>query len=160
MLFDSFIFSNLNYFSLEWHLCSATLSQKIQECILKLLYNDSNSNCNTLLLKAERATMEVAVLGDQKWSFLILKSSFHTHIFQERLTLCQENNKFSVNRTKTKTFAEKSLKTLKSKIWNSLPEDAKDLDSLPKFSEFIKTWYKSGCKCNICKYLGNPYHYT
>ena len=64
MLFDSFIFSNLNHFSLEWHLCSATLSQKIQERILKLLYNDSNSNCNTLLLKAERATMEVAVLGD------------------------------------------------------------------------------------------------
>ena len=45
------------------------------------------------------------------------------------------------------------------KIWNSLPEDVKDLTSLQVFTEFIKTWYRSECKYNICKYSGNPYHY-
>ena len=45
------------------------------------------------------------------------------------------------------------------KIWNSLPEDFKDLTSLQVFTEFIKTWYRSECKYNICKYSGNPYHY-
>ena len=57
-------------------------------------------------------------------------------------------------------FSEKSLKKLGPKIWNSLPEDVKDLASLPKFKEFIRTWYGSECKCNVYKYLGNPYHYT
>ena len=32
------------------------------------------------------------------------------------------------------------LKTLAANIWNSLAEEAKDLTSLPQFTEFIKTW--------------------
>ena len=45
-----------------------------------------------------------------------------------------------VNRAKTAIFGEKRLRTLGPKIWNSLPEDIKDLTSLPKFTEFIKIW--------------------
>ena len=32
------------------------------------------------------------------------------------------------------------------KIWNSLLEDVKDLTSLPKFTEFIETWYGPECR--------------
>ena len=69
-------------------------------------------------------------------------------------------NDFFINRAKTTTFGEKSLRTLGPKIWNSLPEDVKDLTSLQKFTEFIKTWYEPECKCNVCKYSGDPYQYT
>ena len=31
-----------------------------------------------------------------------------------------------VNEAKTTTFSEKSLRTLRRKIWNSLPKDVKD----------------------------------
>ena len=65
MLLDSFIFSNFNYCSLVWHFCSATLSQKIeklQERALRLLYNDSYSSYNSLLLKTEQPAMEVSHL--------------------------------------------------------------------------------------------------
>ena len=58
------------------------------------------------------------------------------------------------------TFGEKSLRTLGPKPWISLREDVKDLTSLLKFSDFIKTWYGPECKCNICKFSGNPYHHT
>ena len=58
------------------------------------------------------------------------------------------------------TFGEKSLTTLGPKIWNSLPEDVKDLTFLQKFTEFINTWQKPECKCHISKYSGDPYHYT
>ena len=46
-----------------WHSCSATLSQKIeemQELALRLLYDDSYSNYNSSLLKAERPTTEAS----------------------------------------------------------------------------------------------------
>ena len=56
-------------------------------------------------------------------------------------------------------FGEKSLRTMGTKTYKSLPEDFKDITSLPKFTEFIKTWYGHECKGNICKYSGNPYHY-
>ena len=70
----------------------------------------------------------------------------------------RRKNDLVVNRAKTATFDEKSLRTLGPKISNSLPEDVKDLTSLRKFTELIKTWY--GPECNICKYSGDPYHYT
>ena len=60
----------------------------------------------------------------------------------------------------TAMFGEMSLKTLRPKICYSLPKDVKELTSLPKFTEFIKIWHGPECKCNICKYLGDPYHYT
>ena len=34
--------------------------KKIQKCALRLLYNDSYSNYNSLLLKAEQPTMEMS----------------------------------------------------------------------------------------------------
>ena len=52
------------------------------------------------------------------------------------------------------------MTSLEPKIWNFLPEDVKDLTSLPKFTELIKTWYEPECRRNICKYSDNPYHYT
>ena len=66
-------------------------------------------------------------------------------------------NDLVVNKAKTTTFGEKNLRTLGSKIWNSLSEDVKDLTSLQKFTEFIKTWYGPECRYDICKYSGNPY---
>ena len=45
-----------------------------------------------------------------------------------------------VNKTKTTEWYEMCLKMLAANIWNSLAEEAKDLTSLPQFTEFIKTW--------------------
>ena len=60
MLLDIFILLIFNYFPLVWHFCSAafTENREIQECALRLLYNDSYSSYNSLLLKAELPTME------------------------------------------------------------------------------------------------------
>ena len=38
-------------------------------------------------------------------------------------------NDLVVNRAKTTTFSEKSLRTLGPKIWNSLPEDVQGLNA-------------------------------
>ena len=62
----------------------------------------------------------------------------YTH-FKKGLHSARRNNDLVVYRAETATFGQKSLKTLGPKIWNSLPEDVKDLTSRPKFTEFIKT---------------------
>ena len=98
----SFIFSKFNYCPLVWHFCSATLLQKIekmQERALRLLYNDSYSSYNILLLKAEWPTMEVSRL--QRSAIEVFKtlkffkfrhSNFHTyfkndsHLLEEKIT--------------------------------------------------------------------------
>ena len=167
MLLNSFIFSNFNYCPLVWHFCPAGLSQKIGKIYkraLRLLYDDSYSSYHSLLLKGERPTMEVSHLrGLAIKVFKTLKSlnpDFTRTYFKNGSHSARRKNDLVINRAKTTTFSEKSLRTLRPKIWNSLPEDVKDLTYLSKFIEFSKTWYGPECRCNICKYLGDLYHYT
>ena len=116
MLLDSFIFLNFNYCALVWHFCSIALSQKtekIQVRALRLLYHDSYSSYNSLLLKAERPTMEVSRL--RRFAIEVFKTLkplnpdfMHTH-FKKGLHSAREKNDLVVNRAKTTTFGEKSL---------------------------------------------------
>ena len=67
MLLDSFLFSNVNYCSLEWHFSSAVLSQKTektQERALRLLHKDCYPNYKSWLLKTEWPTVEVTCLQE------------------------------------------------------------------------------------------------
>ena len=116
----------------------------------------------SLLLKAERLAMEVSYL----WRLAIdvfktLKSLnldfMHTY-FKKGSDSARRENDLDVNGAKTLKFGEKSLRILERKTWNSLSDDVKDLTSLSKFTEFIKTWYRPECRCNVCKYPDNPYH--
>ena len=63
----------------------------------------------------------------------------HTYFKKGSHSAGRKNN-LVVNRAKTTTFGEKSLRTLGPKFWSSLLKDVKDLTSLQKFTEFIKTW--------------------
>ena len=67
-----------------------------------------------------------------------LSPDFMYTYFKKGLHSASRKNDLVVNRAKTKTFSEKSLRVLGPKIWNSLPEDVKDLTSFQKFKEFIK----------------------
>ena len=150
-----------------WHFSSATLSQKIekvQERNLRLLYNGSFSSYNSVLLEVERPTMEVSRLRRLAIEvFKTLKSlnpdCMHIY-FKNGSHSARRKNNLVINRGKTTTFDEKSLRTQGPKIWNSLLKDVKDLTSLQKFREVIKIWYRPKCKCNICKHSDDPYRYT
>ena len=79
----------------------------------------------------------------------------HTY-FKKGSHSARRKNDLVINRGKTTMLSEKSLRTLGPKIWNSLPEDIKDLTSLQKFTEFIKTWYT----LNVNATWSNSYHHT
>ena len=125
------------------------------------MYNDNYSSYNSLLLKAERPIMEVSRLPIEVFKTLkSLNPEFMHTYFKKGSHSAMRKIYLVVNRAKTTAFGGQSLKTLRPKTWNSLLKDVKDLTSLHKFTEFIKTWYRPECKCNICECSGNPYHYT
>ena len=127
MLLNSFIFSNFIYCPHVWHFSSTALSQKIekiQERASRLLYNDSYSSYNSVLLKAEQPFAEISNRSFKE--FKILKSRLHAPYFKKDSHSARRKNGLVANRAKTTTFGEKSLRVLGSKIWNSLPEDVKD----------------------------------
>ena len=122
-----------------WHFYSAALSHKIEKT--QEQYNDSYSNYSRFLLKAEQPTMEVIRLRRLAMEvFKTLKSLnpgfMHTY-FKKDSRFAKRKNELVVNsnRAKTGTFDGKSLRTLGAKIWNSLPEDVKDLTAVQKFTE-------------------------
>ena len=135
---------------------SLALSQKIekmQERTLRLLYNDSYSSNNSLLLKAERPTMKVSRLRRLAIKVLMtlnsLNSDFMHIYFKKGSHSARRRNDLVVNRAKSTTFVE----NLEFSTWR---RQRLNFSSII----YIKTWYGPECKCNICKYSGNPYHYT
>ena len=90
---------------------SATLSQKIEkieEWTLRLLYNDSYSSYNSLLLKVERPTMEVSHL--RRLAIEIFKTLKSLHLdfmhvyFNKDSHSARRKNNLVVNRAKIATF--------------------------------------------------------
>ena len=55
-----------------------------------------------------------------------LNSDFMHGYFKKGSHTCRRKIELVVNEAKTSMFGEKSLRTLRRKIWNSLPEDVKD----------------------------------
>ena len=92
---------------------SLALSQKIekmQERTLRLLYNDSYSSNNSLLLKAERPTMKVSRLRRLAIKVLMtlnsLNSDFMHIYFKKGSHSARRRNDLVVNRAKSTTFVE------------------------------------------------------
>jgi len=51
---------------------------------------------------------------------------------------------------KTNTIGANSLKSRGARLWNTLPDDIKNVTSTAIFRE-IKEWNGDKCNCNICK---------
>ena len=128
-----------------WRFSYAVFSQKIgkiQKRTLRLLYNDSYSSYNSLLLKAEWSTMEVS----RMWRLAIelfktsnsLNLDFIYTYLKKGSQSVRRRNDLVVNKAKTTTFDEKSLWTLGPKIWNSLHEDVKGLTFLQNLQSSFK----------------------
>ena len=51
---------------------------------------------------------------------------------------------------------QETVSYLRSKIWNMVPEEMKQISSLFAFKREIKQWVPKNCPCRICKsYLPN-----
>ena len=52
---------------------------------------------------------------------------------------------------KTVHYGEKSLQNLGVRLWNQLPCNIQETDTLSKFKEFVKIWRPQKCPCDLCK---------
>ena len=58
------------------------------------------------------------------------------------------------------TYGECSLKVLGPQVWNALPTELKNAESLFTFKKLIKTWDGPNCQCKMCKALNPQEHVT
>ena len=67
----------------------------------------------------------------------------------------RHENDIKTQNFKAFTYGECSLRVLGPSIWNALPTDMKNRDSLLAFKILIKTWDGPRCLCKMCKAI-NP----
>ena len=72
-----------------------------------------------------------------------------------RSKLTQHQNNLIVPRPNYYELGTKSLFSLGSEIWNSLPVNIKSAETFEVFKRLIKTWEGEMCKCRMCTYNKN-----
>ena len=133
VLLDSFVLSNFNSRPLVWHYrFSRSLKEieEIQERVLRILYNDSTSNYKQLLNKSSKVSMEEKrlrnLLLEISKTLNHLSLEYMKEIFRKTTNPAYRPFHIKANQNNTTKYGNKSLESLGSHIWNSLPKQIKD----------------------------------
>ena len=62
----------------------------------------------------------------------------------------QSGKKFKVDHVETETYGKQSISYFGPKIWNSIPQEIKNVTTLAAFKTKIKYW-KPICSCRVCR---------
>ena len=160
LIYNSFFTGQLNYCLLIWTSCSeqsSHLTDKLQERALRVTYNGYNSSFSELLEMSNKSTIhakKIKVLMTEIYKFLNdLSPSIMNDTFQK-----QENYYFLRNprspvskRKFTTTYGINTISFRGPQIWQDLPQDIKNSDSLNLFKSNIKRYVTLTCHCKLCK---------
>ena len=165
LLMKAFITSQFGYCPLIWMFHSRALNNKINsihESSLRITYNDRTSTFDELLNIYNSVSIHHRNLQVLATELYKVKSNMApeilNEIFQNRTSSCnlRINSSFAVRPMHSAYHGTESLSFLGPKIWELVPEDAKQSESLEIFKKKIKQWVRSRCPCRLCRiYLQN-----
>ena len=161
ILINSYFMANFNYCPLVWMFSSVSSLKKIenlQKRALRFLYNDCEISYEELLLKSDRATMNVnrlRILCTEIYKTINnLNPEFMRDLFSLRETSRLVREKYMLNLNipvhNQVTFGNKSLRVFGPKVWNSLPYHIKPSEKLKLFKLIIKHLNGTRCNCKVC----------
>ena len=159
ILINSYFMSNFSYCPLVWMFSSVSSLKKIenlQKRALRFLYNDYEISYDELLLKLNRATMNVnrlRILFTEIYKTInSLNPEFMRELFSLRETSRLVREKYMLNLNipvhNQVTFGSKSLRVFKPKVWNNLPYHIKSSENRESFRMII-TWNDTRCNCKV-----------
>ena len=130
---------------------------RIYERALIITYNDKSSSYSELLTNDRSVTIHhrnIRALAVEIYkviqgiSPLLLNEVFVPGQCNYDL---RENNFLERRRVKSVRYSTKSISFLAPKIWEILPNEIKDSDTLQIFKAKIKKWLPVECPCRLCK---------
>ncbi len=159
-IMKAFILSQFNYCPLVWMFCDRTLNNKINhihERALRITYKDMRSDFDTMLLRDNSVPLHIRnlqlLMTEVFKTKLSLNPSFMKDIFVEKqvsygLRGCHN---LSLPQARTTCYGLETISFLGCRLWQALPNDLKQSDTLSSFKRKIKTWRGEECNCRICR---------
>ena len=156
----AFTLSQFNYCPLVWMFCDRTLNNKvnrIHERALRITYKDMRSDFDTMLLRDNAVPIHIRNLQllmteiyKTKWE---LNPSFMKEIFVEKhspygLRGCHN---LLLPQARTTCYGLETISFLGCRLWQALPNDMKQSDTLSSFKRKIKTWKGEESNCRLCR---------
>ena len=160
-IFHTFILSNFNYCPLAWHFCSEYNSrklEKIQERALRFVYNDFNSTYEEVLSKANIPSLHVRRLRTMAIETFKILNEIAPPVISNLVRLRDSsmynfryNNILQVPQVRTSAYRKKSFRYAAAVLWNSIPDEFRQVNNFGQFKSLIANWNGGDCKCNLCR---------
>ena len=160
-LLNSFVQSQFSFAPLVWMLCGKVANKKINKVhykFLKTLYDDNTSTFEHLLNKYDAFTVHQRNLQNLLIEMFKVKNeqgpALLSEIFRSLNYIgptLRRSKDFHRPNVRTQKYGERSLESMGNVMWNLLPNEIKDVETLEEFKSRIKTWKPEKCPCYLCK---------
>ena len=159
IVINSFIYSQFGYCPLVWMFHSRKLNNrinKIHERALRIIYDDNKSTFRELLNKDNSFTIHERNIHALAIELYKVANGISPDIMSEVFPLKKSviyfsKNPFMTRNVHTTRYGTETLAHLGPKIWDLIPNNIKELNSLKLFKTKIKQWKPDKCPCKLCK---------
>ena len=161
----AFFESQFKYCPLVWMSCSRKLNNKINALhyrSLKIAYKNYELSFEDLLKLDKSYTIHdrnIQTLAKEMYcSMKKISPPFMNQVFLERETndnvsshTRSRSNFYNFSNPRTTRYGLEALRNIGPQIWNMIPSDIKELNTLAKFKSEIKKWVPDKCPCRLCR---------
>ena len=134
--------------------------KKIQERALRFIYDDYTNSYNYLLEQSKLPSLMIRRLRAMAITYRIIYKTSPVYI-HDIVKIKQNSYNFRYNnnradtphcRHRTTRYGKKSFSYEAARLWNSLPDQARNLSTFGTFKNFISTWcFSENCFCSSCR---------
>ena len=159
-LMRAFVLSHFSYCPLVWMFYDRTLDHKINrvhERALRIAYKDYGNDFGFLLEQTKSVPVHVRNLQLLMTEIYKTKSDlnplFMKDIFMERHISynLRHGTDAQLPKVRTTSFGIETIAYLGNKLWQLLPQEIKQSNTLPIFKKQIRCWNGNKCNCRLCK---------
>ena len=162
---SSIFSSQFKYYLLVWMFHSRSVNNKVnrlQERVLRIVCNNFELSFEIYLEKDGAVSIHVKNLQNLAKEMLKISKNFCVHLmselFHQKVNHYDLLNlfEFSIPNVNSVFHGQGSISYLCSLIWQLVPPEFKDLNTVSTVKATIRKWKANNCPCKLCKtFIGN-----